>query len=201
MKKLGVAFYVVLILGVGSCATLLKGKTDQITVISEPSGAKVSVNGDEKGTTPVSFDVPSKEDLNVHIAKDGYQAQDLNNPAKTRWGWETFSFFSYVIPVFVDMGTGAAWGHDELTMTTHLEPASQTTSTASSGSASPPAESSPAAEASTVASAPSAVAEPSTGISPSPAAQPSPVAMASIAAAASPNASTTPAALIAPGKQ
>jgi hypothetical protein len=120
-----------------------QGHTDEITVISEPAGAQVSLDGDVKGNTPVSFTVPSKEDLNIHVAKDGYQPQDLHNPAKTRWGRETFSFFSWVIPVFVDLGSGAAWGHDELTMTTHLEPLAQSSPAAASARASPASGASP----------------------------------------------------------
>jgi hypothetical protein len=189
VKSCAILFLILACLISASCATLLKGKTDQITVISDPAGAQVSVDGDVKGTTPVSFEVPSKEDLNIHVAKDGYQPQDLNNPAKTRWGWETFSFFSYVIPVFVDMGTGAAWGHDELTMTTHLEPLAQASPATASAGASPAASASPAAAAASPigrGESPAAAASPASQSSPvavaSPAASPSPAAQAASAA-------------------
>jgi PEGA domain len=188
VKKLAAVFLVLMTLGSGSCATLLKGRTDQVTVITDPPGAKVSVNGEDKGTAPVSFDVPSKEDLAIHVAKDGYQPQDLSNPAKTRWGWEAFSFFSYVIPVFVDMGTGAAWGHDELTMTTHLEPASQTIPGTASDRPSP-------------ASAQASLASASPAAAPSPLPMPSPAAIASIAAVVTPAASASPAAAVAHAQQ
>ncbi|HVP06380.1 MAG TPA: PEGA domain-containing protein [Candidatus Acidoferrum sp.] len=183
MGKLGVLFIAVLAFVSASCATLLKGRTDEITVISEPAGAKVSVNGEEKGTTPVTFTVPSKEDLNVHVVKDGYRAEDINDPATTRWGYEAFSFLEWVVPVFVDMGTGAAWGHDQLSLTTHLEPSSQPSPAAVptvSAEVAPSAGASPVANASPAATLPSLAPSPIVEVSP--AAQPSP----SSAAVASP---------------
>ncbi|HUA36546.1 MAG TPA: PEGA domain-containing protein [Candidatus Binataceae bacterium] len=181
MGKPKVLVLLMLALVSASCATLLKGHTDEITVISEPAGAKVSVNGDDKGTTPVTFTVPSKEDLNVHVVKDGYRPEDINDPAKTRWGYEAFSFVEWVVPVFIDMGTGAAWGHDQLSLTTHLEPSPQ----ASPGAAAPSvsAQAAPSIEASPVANAsPSAEATPSA--SPLSAANASPDAAATVSSAA-----------------
>jgi PEGA domain len=111
-----------LLLFSSSCATLLKGTTDNMTVVSDPVGAEVKVNGDVEGTTPVSFTVASNEDLNIQIAKEGYEPQDIDSPARFRWGWELLSFVSYVIPVLVDVNEGAAWGHDQTTITADLEP-------------------------------------------------------------------------------
>ena len=105
-----------------SCATILRGRTEEITVVSYPAGATVQVNGDQKGVTPVEVKVPSKADLNVNVTKDGYRSDNLTDPATTRWGYEAFSFVCGVLPVFGDMATGAAWGHDQLMLTAHLEP-------------------------------------------------------------------------------
>ncbi len=109
-----------------SCATMLKGTTDNMVVVSDPSGAKVVVNDELKGnTTPVSFTVPSKQDLNVHVSKDGYQSQDIYSGASFRWGYEIWAFIAWVIPFVVDLSDGAAWGHDPTTLTAHLEPLPQ----------------------------------------------------------------------------
>jgi hypothetical protein len=105
-----------------SCATLMKGRTEDITVVSDPPGATVLVNGQQKGVTPVVVNVPSKTDLDVYVTKNGYRPEDLSDPATTRWSYETFSLVCGVLPVFADMGTGAAWGHDHLMVSTHLEP-------------------------------------------------------------------------------
>ena len=110
------------LLMVSGCATMLKGTTDQITVISDPPGAQVTSNSSPVGVTPVSFTVPSKEDLNLQVSKPGYQAATMQNEANFRWGYEIWAFLAYIIPGIVDCADGAAWGHDNLVMTTHLEP-------------------------------------------------------------------------------
>ena len=130
MKKLAVYILAVCALISTSCATLLKGTKDEITVVSDPPGAEVTANESQKGLTPVSFTVPSKEDLNISISKAGYQPEDLQDPAKFRWGYEAWSFIEWVIPMVVDLSDGAAWGHEHLTMTAHLEPNGQPTSAA-----------------------------------------------------------------------
>lgn len=122
-----------------SCATMLKGTTDNMAIVSDPVGAKVAVNGDEKGTTPVSFTVPSKQDLNIHLSKEGYQAQDVSSEANFRWGYEIWAFLAYVIPLVVDLSDGAAWGHDPTTLTAHLEPIAQPSPAAPAAAASPAA--------------------------------------------------------------
>lgn len=151
-----------------ACATLLKGRIEEITVVSDPPGATVLVNGEQKGVTPVVVDVRSKTDLNVYITKTGYQPQELHDPVSTRWGYETFSFASGVLPVFGDLGTGAAWGHDHLMLSTHLKPTPQTEAAEAAKDTAPadpepPPEGSPYAEVKPTASA-------------SPAAKPSPAA-------------------------
>ena len=154
MKNLAVCILAVCALISTSCATLLKGTKDDITVVSDPPGAEVTANESQKGLTPVSFTVPSKEDLNISVSKAGYQPEDLQNPAKFRWGYEAWSFIEWVIPMVVDLSDGAAWGHEHLTMTAHLEPNGQPTSAAEGA---PPAAS---AAASDVRTSPVAAASP-----------------------------------------
>jgi hypothetical protein len=188
VKKLAVyALAVCSLLGT-SCATLLKGTSDEITVVSDPPGAEVTANESKKGPTPVSFTVPSKEDLNISITKAGYQQEDLQDPAKFRWGYEAWSFIEWVIPMVVDLSDGAAWGHEHLTMTAHLEPNGQPNPAAEGA---PPAAS--AAAASDVRTSPLA--------SPSPVARTEAISNAPVpptAAAPSASAATQPAAFVAP---
>ncbi len=183
MKKLAVYALAVCSLIGPSCATLLKGTKEEITVVSDPSGATVTANESQQGTTPVSFTVPSKQDLNISVTKAGYQEQDLQDPTSFRWGYEIWSFVEWVIPMVVDLSDGAAWGHDHLTMTAHLEPNGQPTSAAAGASpaasaasevkASPLASPSPAARSEAIAAAPVApVLTPAAAASASAAMQP-----------------------------
>ncbi len=209
MTKLAVYTLALCALINASCATLLKGTKEEITVVSDPSGAKVSANESEKGTTPVSFTVPSKEDLNISITKAGYKEEDLHDPTSFRWGYEVWSFIEWVIPMVVDLSDGAAWGHDHLTITAHLEPNGQP-ATAAEGA--PPAATAPSAGTPPAATA-ATDSHNQPIASPSRAAQIVPVAVAPIpqpaaanavapvpppAAAPSPSTATQPAILMTP---
>ncbi|MGB0059650.1 PEGA domain-containing protein [Candidatus Binatus sp.] len=186
MKKLAVSILAVCALLGSSCATMLKGTKDEITVVSDPSGAEVTANETHEGPTPVSFTVPSKQDLNITVSKAGYQPEDLQDPTSFRWGYEIWAFIAYVIPMVVDLSDGAAWGHDHLTMTAHLEPNGQPTSAAAG--APPVASAASEAPASPLAS-PSPAA-PSDAIATG--SVPPPVAAPSISAATQPQANVPP---------
>lgn len=186
VKKLAVYTLAVCSLIGSSCATMLKGTKDEITVVSDPSGAEVTANETQEGPTPVSFTVPSKQDLNITVSKAVYQPEDLQDPTSFRWGYEAWAFIAYVIPMVVDLSDGAAWGHDHLTMTAHLEPNGQPTSAAAG--APPVASAASEAQASPLASpSPAARIEAiATGSVPPPAAAPS------ISAGTQPQASVAP---------
>jgi PEGA domain len=180
VTKLAVYALAVCALISSSCATMLKGTNDEITVVSDPSGAQVTANEAQEGPTPVTFTVPSKQDLNLTVSKPGYQPEDLQDPVSFRWGYEAWAFIAYIIPMVVDLSDGAAWGHDHLTMTAHLEPSGQrasaaagappTANVASEAQASPAAAPSPASSIEAIAAAPAPAAAPSTSAATQPAA-------------------------------
>lgn len=58
MRRLAVYTVAVCSLIGTSCATMLKGTKDEITVVSDPAGAQVTANETQEGPTPVSFTVP-----------------------------------------------------------------------------------------------------------------------------------------------
>jgi hypothetical protein len=55
------------------CASITRGSTEEFTVESNPSGAKVAIDTGETGVTPATFIVKRKPDLVVTISKDGYE--------------------------------------------------------------------------------------------------------------------------------
>ncbi len=108
-----------------SCATMLKGRTEQIMVSSDPAGVDVSINGEPSGKTPVVTTVPSSRNLQIQLTKAGYQEQTVTDDATFRWGYEAWSFVCYVLPMGVDLLDGAAWGHQQTMIAAHLEPVAQ----------------------------------------------------------------------------
>lgn len=59
------------------CATLFSGTTDEVTFTSEPAGARVLVDGDELGETPLTYEVDRQtfRRSEVVIQKDGYRSE------------------------------------------------------------------------------------------------------------------------------
>jgi uncharacterized protein YceK len=75
------------------CASIMHGTTQQIAVSSSPTGAKVTVNGMDRGTTPVIADLKRKDNHIIRVTLEGYQPFEM---ALTRsvsgWVWGNLVF-------------------------------------------------------------------------------------------------------------
>lgn len=89
-----------------NCATLFKGSTDSVNFSSDPSGAKVYVNGNLLGTTPVELELKSNKTYTIEFKKDGYESKTvvLNNSVGA--GWIILDVLGGLIPVIIDAATG-----------------------------------------------------------------------------------------------
>ena len=61
IKKLSILTMVGMLLLTTSCASIFTGAKRSVLFESDPSGAKVMVNGFEKGTTPVQIKVKADD--------------------------------------------------------------------------------------------------------------------------------------------
>jgi len=72
-------FRILLILMISSifflqnCATIIRGTSQKIPVTSNPIGAKIIVDGNEMGTTPINLKLMRKKIHNIKIEKEGYE--------------------------------------------------------------------------------------------------------------------------------
>jgi hypothetical protein len=71
IKKLPILFLSLVLLLTTSCASIFTGAKRNVLFETEPAGAKVFVNGFEKGVTPVQIKV--KADDNVEFRLDNYK--------------------------------------------------------------------------------------------------------------------------------
>lgn len=72
MKRRVTVSYLMMFFSTG-CATLFSGTKQLVAVHSEPPGARVYVNKEYKGDTPVSFQVKRKlESYNIELKKPGH---------------------------------------------------------------------------------------------------------------------------------
>ena len=87
------------------CATVLKGKYETINVMSDPSGARVTVNGSSVGVTPISVRVDGTRDVSLLISKDGYSTSNTYVTSSVGAGWVILGLFTFPFSI-VDLATG-----------------------------------------------------------------------------------------------
>src|SRR2546423_11931469 len=68
-----------------SCATVIRGVHEDLKVISNPSGADVTLSTGEKGVTPATFVKRRRDSFQVMVSKPGYYSQTVTvkNKAST----------------------------------------------------------------------------------------------------------------------
>jgi hypothetical protein len=100
----------------GGCATVVRGTTDQVQVISEPSGAEARTSiGNYCSSTPCTFEVARKTEFIVTISKEGYEPQDV--PVKTQVsgaggaGMAGNILLGGIVGIAADAATGATLDH------------------------------------------------------------------------------------------
>jgi hypothetical protein len=97
------------------CATVTRGRTEQLTVLSEPSGASIRLSNGNTGVTPATFIVPRKGDVYVTVFKDGYETAGVVVPAKISSngavGFLGNAIVGGVLGGGIDVYTGATLSH------------------------------------------------------------------------------------------
>ena len=122
MLKKCLCLLLALIIGVVSsgCATITRGDRQLVSVTSEPSGAKVKIDG-LKGTTPYSVSLARNKDYIVEVSKDGYETEQRQIThsfgALSIWG----NILWLLIGVIVDFASGSAYKLDPTNMDIELE--------------------------------------------------------------------------------
>ncbi len=96
-----------------SCATLFHGSTDGVNFSSDPSGAKVFVNGDLLGTTPFALNLKSNKTYTLEFKKDGYETKSVLLNNSVGGGWIVLDVLGGLLPVIVDAATGDWYSLDQ----------------------------------------------------------------------------------------
>lgn len=106
MKKL---FPLLAALLLASCATIIHGTRQDISFSSTPSGAKVYINGMDKGSTPVIVNLERKNTYVVKIQIDGYIPYETNIIKKVD-GWIAGNIiFGGLIGLVIDAASGGMY--------------------------------------------------------------------------------------------
>ena len=121
--------------GLASCALLFQGTTQEVTVMSDPSGATVIDNQGGTHETPFTMMVPRNEDLQFHFSKPGYQSADVSDDSQIEGGYVAADFFTF-LGWPIDAATGAYFSHQQAAVVAHLDPSPSMSN--SPGAALPP---------------------------------------------------------------
>lgn len=92
-----------------ACATIIHGSSEEVGISSQPTGAKVTVDGAPAGNTPVVSHLRRKDTHTISITMDGYQPFSI---ATTRgvsgWIWGNI-VFGGLIGLAVDAISGGLY--------------------------------------------------------------------------------------------
>jgi hypothetical protein len=101
-----------------SCASIITGSSDDVTVNSSPQGALFTTNTAHSGTTPTKITIPDDVELQVHYSLAGYQDADASLDARmSAWLFGNI-LIGGLIGIAIDLITGNYKTHNsEVTAT------------------------------------------------------------------------------------
>ena len=97
-----------------SCASVMTGKMQTVTFISEPQGSKVVVDGENIGITPVTKEIPRKSSI-ITYSLDGHKDYTLKiKKSSNSWTWGNFAFLPLagvgpLVGVLIDQSNGSGY--------------------------------------------------------------------------------------------
>lgn len=97
--------------GLGACATITRGTTQEVVVESTPPGAAVrTTTGFTCEATPCTFKMPRKEGFDVTISKDGYKPATVTVESKVAGGGAAGFAGNVIAGGVIGMGVDATSG-------------------------------------------------------------------------------------------
>ena len=114
---------------VGGCASVTRGTTENLSIVSTPSGAEATISGLDVPTacvTPCAVVVKRNADISVAFKKEGYEPQIVQLtkeiPATGAAGFAGNVLLGGLVGMGVDAVTGAATDHKPNPVSVVLEP-------------------------------------------------------------------------------
>lgn len=78
MDRLNILLILLLLFLSSGCATIIHGTTQDVGIITDPSGAELVLDGQERYKSPAKITMKRKEDHTVEVSKAGYQKETIN---------------------------------------------------------------------------------------------------------------------------
>jgi hypothetical protein len=112
---------IIIIYVIGGCATLFKGSHNMVDFSSDPTGAKVYVNGALRGTTPINLKLESKRTYTIEFKKEGFETRTYTITNHVGAGWIILDVLAGLVGVIIDAATGAWYELDQDAVNAVLE--------------------------------------------------------------------------------
>jgi hypothetical protein len=104
-----VGFIIIISLFMISCGTIMQGTTQEVGISSNPSDARVTINGVSKGNTPMILDLKRKDTHMIKIELEGFETYETSLTRKTSgWVWGNI-VFGGIIGLAVDASAGGMY--------------------------------------------------------------------------------------------
>jgi len=116
-----VCLFAIVVFVSNGCATLFHGSTDKLEFSSDPAGAKVYVNGQLMGNTPLQLNLASKHTYTIEFRKEGYENRTVLVNASVGAGWIVLDVLGGLVPVIIDAATGDWYSLDQEHVSAALE--------------------------------------------------------------------------------
>lgn len=94
-----------------SCATIVRGSSQDLKISSTPTNARVLVDDEDRGSTPTTLTLDRGDDYQITFQKEGYEDETVNIDQDFKIGWPIFgNIFSWgIIGIIVDVANGSAY--------------------------------------------------------------------------------------------
>ena len=108
---------------VSGCATIVHlGGNEELNVSSEPAGAKVVIDGTERGVTPLATKVERKKDHAVVLTKEGFEENQSRVESHLSWWVAGNVILGGLVGILVDVLSGGGYTIDPDAVAVTLKP-------------------------------------------------------------------------------
>jgi hypothetical protein len=123
MKRLlSLVAVAVMLVSFSGCATIFRGPNQTVNLNASMAGADVFIDGIKVGVTPLKLSLKTDQQYTVTFKKAGFK--DVNYRLTNRVGtlWVVLDVISGLIPLIVDIATGAWYEFETTDVNVVLEP-------------------------------------------------------------------------------
>lgn len=103
------------------CAFVFKGERRDVHFNSEPNGARVFINGEFYGRTPVKLRLEPENIYVIEFRREGYEPVTRRLTNHIGAGWVILDVVTGLVPVLVDALTGSWYEFDQTYLNVILE--------------------------------------------------------------------------------